>query len=70
MPTISKKNIIFLIFGTVKRKNPRSVGKNRRILDQNVVVFELAFDLALVSDHEVDRSEAKIEISLASQVPF
>ena len=38
MPIISKKNLIFLIFGTVKIKNPRAVGKNRRILDQNVVV--------------------------------
>ena len=33
-----KKKIIFLIFGMVKRKNPRAVGKNRRILDRNVVV--------------------------------
>ena len=38
MPIISKKNLIFLIFGTVKIKNPRAVGKNRRILDQNLVV--------------------------------
>ena len=35
-----KKKIIFLIFGTVKRKNPRAVGKNRRILDRNVVVHD------------------------------
>ena len=33
-----KKKIIFLIFGTVKIKNPRAVGKNRRILDRNLVV--------------------------------
>ena len=33
-----KKKLIFLIFGTVKRKNPRAIGKNRRILDRNVVV--------------------------------
>ena len=38
MPIISKKNLIFLIFGTVKIKNPRAVGKNRQILDQNIVV--------------------------------
>ena len=30
--------MIFLIFGTVKIKNPRAVGKNRRILDRNIVV--------------------------------
>ena len=33
-----KKKIIFLIFGTVKIKNPRAIGKNRRILDRNVLV--------------------------------
>ena len=33
-----KKKIIFLIFGTVKRKNPRAVGFFHRILDRNVVV--------------------------------
>ena len=35
-----KKKIIFLIFGTVKTKNPRVVEKNRRILDQNWVKNE------------------------------
>ena len=35
---IYKKKIIFVIFGTVKKKNPRTVGSNRRILDRNVVV--------------------------------
>ena len=41
MPTISKKKLIFLIFGTIKRKNPCAVGKNRRILGRNVVVGPL-----------------------------
>ena len=34
-----KKKSNFLIFGRFKRKNPRAVGSNRRILDRNVVVF-------------------------------
>ena len=34
-----KKKINFLIFGRFKRKNPRAVGSNRRILDRNVVVI-------------------------------
>ena len=34
-----KKKIIFLIFGTVKIKNPCAVGKNRQILDRNLVVY-------------------------------
>ena len=34
-----KKKINFLIFGRFKRKNPRAVGSNRRILDRNVVVW-------------------------------
>ena len=39
-----KKKIIFVIFGTVKRKNPRVVGFFRRILDRNVVVkFEWSY---------------------------
>ena len=29
-----------MIFGRFKRKNPRAVGSNRRILDRNVVVFQ------------------------------
>ena len=33
-----KKKINFLIFGRFKRKNPRAIGSNHRILDQNVVV--------------------------------
>ena len=35
---IYKKKYIFLIFCRFKRKNPRVVGSNRRILDRNVVV--------------------------------
>ena len=38
-PQFQKKKLIFLIFGTVKRKNPRAVEKKRRILDQNLVVL-------------------------------
>ena len=34
-----KKKIIFVIFGTVKIKNPCAVGSNRQILNQNVVVL-------------------------------
>ena len=41
-----KKKIIFLIFGTVKRKNPRAVEKNRRILDQNVVVTRTSISIS------------------------
>ena len=33
-----KKKINFVIFGRFKRKNPRAVRSNRRILDRNVVV--------------------------------
>ena len=33
-----KKKIIFVIFCTVKRKNPRVIGFFHRILDRNVVV--------------------------------
>ena len=36
-----KKKFNFLIFGRFKRKNPRAVGSNRRILDRNVVVTVL-----------------------------
>ena len=36
---IYKKKINFVIFGRFKRKNPRAVGSNHRILDRNVVVF-------------------------------
>ena len=39
MTTISKKKIIFVIFGTVKRKNPHAVGCFCQILDRNVVVL-------------------------------
>ena len=35
-----KKKINFLIFGRFKKKNPRAVGSNRRILDRNVVVLQ------------------------------
>ena len=35
-----KKKINFVIFGGFKRRNPRTVGSNRRILDRNVVVFQ------------------------------
>ena len=56
MPTISKKKLIFLIFGMVKRKKPRAVGKNRRILDQNLVVKDEVFSQfkefkALIENH-------------------
>ena len=33
-----KKKFNFVIFGRFKRKNPRAVGSNHRILDRNVVV--------------------------------
>ena len=33
-----KKKINFVIFGRFKRKNPRAIGSNRRILDRNVVM--------------------------------
>ena len=36
-----KKKFNFLIFGRFKKKNPRAVGSNRRILDRNVVVRSL-----------------------------
>ena len=33
-----KKKCIFVIFCKFKKRNPRAVGKNRRILDRNVLV--------------------------------
>ena len=38
MATFTKKKYIFVIFGRFKRKNPRAIGSNSRILDRNVVV--------------------------------
>ena len=38
MTTYLKKKFNSVIFGRFKRKNPRAVRSNRRILDRNVVV--------------------------------
>ena len=41
---IYKKKIILVILGRFKTKNPRAVGSNSRILDRNVVVYNIVVD--------------------------
>ena len=41
-----KKKRIFVIFCKFKKRNPRAIGKNRQILDRNVLVIGGPFDIS------------------------